>query len=89
MVCVFEVVFARTVHTFGPYLESEISAGRDLPPSGNSPRPLSCQKERGSIKETTLARAMGLPLVNERQNKAEAASRDDVSEGSTNCSSNA
>lgn len=45
------------------------------------------EKERHTVKETTLSRAMGLPLVEERRNKAQAAPRDDVSTGSTTCSS--
>eukprot|EP00746_Dinoflagellata_sp_MGD_P156076 gnl/MRDRNA2_/MRDRNA2_85689_c0_seq1.p1 gnl/MRDRNA2_/MRDRNA2_85689_c0~~gnl/MRDRNA2_/MRDRNA2_85689_c0_seq1.p1 ORF type:complete len:400 (-),score=93.99 gnl/MRDRNA2_/MRDRNA2_85689_c0_seq1:178-1377(-) len=45
------------------------------------------EKERTTIKETTLSRAMGLQHVKEQQNKTQAAPRDDVRTGSTTWSS--
>jgi len=45
------------------------------------------EKQHGNIKETTLSRAMGLPHVKEWQTKAQGSSVDDVSQTSTNCSS--
>jgi len=45
------------------------------------------EKEQHTVKETTLSRAIGLPLVKEQQTKAQAASGNDVSMGSTTCSS--